>query len=68
MKQITITEEKKMMVAERKAMMPYEVLADGIVIGEFSARGKLSTKCPNCHLIFDAQKPTDEPYFFSIKH
>ena len=68
MNQITITEERKMSVAERKAVMPYEVLADGVVIGEFGVRGKLSTKCPNCHLIFDAQKPDDAPFFFSIKH
>ena len=68
MRQITVTEEKKMTVVERKAVMPYEVLADGEVIGEFGARGKLSTKCPNCGKIFDAQKPTDAPYFFSIKH
>ena len=66
--QISITEEKKMTVAQRKAAMPYEVLADGEVIGEFSARGKLSTKCPNCGLVYEAQKPSDAPFFFSIKH
>ena len=66
--QISITEEKKMTVAQRKAAMPYEVLADGEVIGEFSARGKLSTKCPNCGLVYETQKPSDAPFFFSIKH
>ncbi len=66
MRQVTVTEEKKMTVAERKEAMPYEVLADGIVIGEFSVRGKLSTKCPNCGLVYDAQKPTEAPFFFSL--
>ena len=66
--QISVTDEKKMTVAQRKAAMPYEVLADGEVIGEFGARGKLSTKCPNCGLVYETQKPTDAPYFFSIKH
>ncbi len=68
MKSISIAELKKLKVQEIKASLPCEITADGEVIAELGIRGKLSTKCPNCGLVYDAQKPTDAPYFFSIKH
>lgn len=67
MKQITISELKQLKVPELKAILPCEITADGQVIAELSVRGKLSTKCPNCGLVYDAQKPDDAPYFFSLK-
>ena len=68
MEQITIVEFRKLKVPEVKALLPIEITADGEVIAEVSVRGKLSTKCPNCGLVYETQKPTDAPYFFSIKH
>ena len=68
MKQMTIVEFRKLKVPEIKANLPCEITADGEVIAELGIRGKLSTKCPNCGLVYDVQKPTDAPYFFSIQH
>ena len=67
MKTISITELKLLKVADLKAKLPCEITADGEVIAELSERGKLRTKCPNCHLTFDAEKPVEAPYFFSIR-
>jgi len=71
MKQITITEEKKMTVAQRKEAMPYEVLADGFVIGIFSAEPEYpggKTKCPNCKFEYDLPVKDNTPSFFSVQH
>ena len=68
MKSVSISELKQLKASEIKSMLPFELTSDAIVIAEIIIRGKLSTKCPNCGKIFDAQKPTDAPYFFSIKH
>ena len=69
MQQITVTNEKQMTVAERKAAMPYELLADGTAIGTVSADyydgAKIKTKCPNCGLLYDAQKLDGKPGFFA---
>ena len=59
---------KKLPMEELKAMLPIEITVDGEVIAELDKRGKLSTKCPNCGLVYDATKPDDVPYFFSITH
>lgn len=67
MKSITITELKQLKVPELKAILPVEITADGEVIAEVGVRGKLSTKCPNCGLVYDSQKPEDTPFFFSIQ-
>lgn len=66
MKQVTISELKKLKAGELKSLMPVEVTENCEVIGEFSARGKLSTRCPNCGLVYDTQKPEDIPFFFSV--
>jgi hypothetical protein len=81
MKQITVTDEKKLTVAQRIIKAPYEVLADGVVIGtfrtkdikpaddkpsEFQDTGK--TKCPNCKFEYDLEKKDNTPSFFSIQH
>ena len=72
MQRITVTEEKKMTVAERKAAMPYEVAADGQVIAVVKAEDinmpTVKTKCPNCGLVYDAKKPDNKPNFLSVQH
>ena len=77
MKQITVTEEKKMTVAQRKEAVPYEVLADGIVIATVLPSGEEEpskfkdtgmTKCPNCKFEYQLDKKDESPYFFSIQH
>jgi len=73
MQQITHSEEKKMTVADRKAAMPYEITADGEVIGivksfDDTTVPTLKTKCPNCGLVYDAKKPDGKPTFFTLRH
>ena len=72
MQQITITNEKKMSVQKRKEAMPYEVVADGIVIGvvksfDDTTMPTLKTKCPNCGLNYDAKKPDGKPPYFTLR-
>ena len=79
MRRITVTDEKRMTVPQRKEAMPYEVIADGTVIGVFSAEtapepeekkeyaayeGKVT--CPNCKFIVQLPEKDKSPYFFSI--
>ncbi len=68
MKQISIKELKQLKVVELKAILPCELTADGEIIAEIGVRGKLSTKCPNCGLVYLTAKPDDAPFFFSIQH
>ena len=67
MKSISITELKTLKVADLKALVPCEITADGEVIAELGVRGLLVTKCPNCHMVYNAKKPDDKPLFFSIQ-
>jgi len=59
-----------MKVADIKAAMPFEIIADGVKIGvfqeEFKASGK--TKCPNCKLEYEVTPPDGRPFFFTIRH
>lgn len=74
MEQISHSKEKIMTVGERKAAMPYEILADGVVIGTVKAQDfeaampTVKTKCPNCGLVYDAQKPDEKPPYFTLRH
>ncbi len=80
MKQITITEMKKMKVPEFTAALPVEIMADGAVIGVLYQAGmlppspapaedisKFTTKCPNCKLVYQAEKPDNKPFFLSMQ-
>jgi len=75
MNQITVTEEKKMTVPQRKEAMPYELLADGDVIGVVKAGESEEvikepvgrTKCPNCKFEYDLPGKDDTPSFFSVR-
>ena len=72
MKKITVTEEKRMLVSERKEAMPYELLADGDVVGvvrnpdDSFASGRIT--CPNCKFVLDIPKQDNTPAPFSIHH
>jgi hypothetical protein len=83
MNQITISNLKKMTVAEVKGSIPFEVIADGDVIammtdGKTSApvvkevikEVKMSgmTQCPNCKMKYLVTPPSDKPFFFTMKH
>ena len=68
MKSVSISELKQLKASEIKSMLPFELTSDAIVIAEIIIRGKLSTKCPNCGLVYLTQRPDDSPYFFSIQH
>lgn len=78
MRQITVTEEKRMTVPDRKEAMPYALMADGDIIAvvradesvpepvqEFQA-GRV--KCPNCKFEYDLPAKDNSPSFFSIQH
>ena len=72
MNQITVSKEKGMTVSQRKEMMPYELLADGIVIAvvrgpdELFAHGDIT--CPNCKFVVALPKQDSSPAPFSIQH
>ena len=69
--QITVTNEKKMTVPQRKAAMPYELMADGSVIGVMQEKytpGKAKTKCPNCKFEYDFTEPDGKPFYFTSRH
>lgn len=69
---VTITEEKKMTVAERKAKMPYALMADGSVVAvvkkdeQETLTGR--TTCPNCKFVYDLPQKSTAPAPFSIQH
>ena len=72
MNKLTVSKEKGMTVSQRKEMMPYELLADGIVIAvvrgpdELFASGKVT--CPNCKFVVDLPKQDNTPAPFSVQH
>jgi len=81
MNQITVTEEKRMTVPQRKEAMPYELLADGFVIGVVTGE-KVETeepkkdeygpydgrvKCPNCKFVIQLPKKNAGLPFFSVR-
>ncbi len=69
MNQVKVTEEKKMTVAERKEKMPYEVLADGVVIAVVAEKWiprVAKTQCPNCRFVY-TYSGEERPFFFSTK-
>lgn len=72
MRQITVTEEKKMKVPERIAAMPYEIVADGSVIGVVKSKEgdyqEGNVTCPNCKFVIALQKKDNTPAPFSIQH
>lgn len=70
MNQITVSNEKKLTTPDRKALMPYEVTADGEVIGVMREPGvvKIKTQCPNCKFVHDYTEPDNKPPYFTMKH
>ena len=72
MKQVTITELKKMSVAQLKEAMPIEVMADGTVIGVVNSPGAPAVSgkvtCPNCKFVIEVQPKDTAPSFFSVQH
>jgi hypothetical protein len=70
--QITVTQEKKMTVAQRKEQMPYEILADGEVVAIVRTKQQDSMidkiTCPNCKFVVSIPKETTNVSFFSVKH
>jgi len=79
MQKITVTEEKKMTVPQRKEAMPYRLMADGFIIATVSKDGDVpkvleldepigKTKCPNCKFEYDLPGKDTGPSFFSIQH
>jgi hypothetical protein len=75
MKQITISQEKKMTTKERLKAMPYEVTADGQVIGVFQKQATIIanegpsglTQCPNCKLKYKLPGKDKTPNPFSLQ-
>lgn len=70
MKQITLTQLRKMPVLDIEASLPFELMANSDVLGVVKTDIKMETvrtKCPNCGLVYDAKKPDGKPNFFSVK-
>lgn len=71
MRQITVTEEKRMTVPQRREAMPYELLADGLVVGVVKDPADPDVtgdvKCPNCKFTFALPKKDNSPAFFSVR-
>ena len=69
--QVSITNLKQMKVSDFKDKMPFEITADGEVIGvmqeEYKPK-KAKTKCPNCKLVYDYEEPDNKPSYFTIRH
>ena len=79
---ITVTEEKKMTVPQRKEAMPYSLMADGDIIATVGNEAKVETveekgeyepydgkvKCPNCKFVIQLPKKNAGLSFFSIHH
>ena len=78
---ITVTEEKKMTVPQRKEAMPYSLMADGSIIATVSNDGPAKieergeyepydgkVKCPNCKFVIQLPKKNAGLSFFSIHH
>lgn len=70
MNQVSITDLKKLKVAEIKAQMPFQVTSDGQIIGVMQGELKLSgkTKCPNCKLVYDYTPDDGKPFYFTMRH
>ncbi len=74
MNRIAKGELPKMKAADIKAALPFEVTSDGEVIAQVAAPGqaeedvgKFKTKCPNCGLVYQGQKPDNKPNFLSMQ-
>lgn len=68
MKQITISELRKMLAKEIKTIPPCELTSDGVVIAELNKPGEQFTgTCPGCGRVVTMGRPEDKPYFFSLK-
>ena len=67
MNKVAISALKQMRVEEMKALLPFEVTADGIVIGRMSKFGKVNIrmKCPNCKFVNEMEEPDHSPGFLS---
>ncbi len=67
MKQITATEEKRLTLAQRQALMPYQVVYDGKVEVEVAKPESLSAVCPSCGRIVSVSHPEPKLPFFSLR-
>jgi len=79
---VTVTDEKKMTVPQRKEAMPYSLMADGYIIATVSNEVKVEevekggeyepydgkVKCPNCKFVIQLPKKNAGLSFFSIHH
>lgn len=80
---VTVTEEKRMTVTQRKEAMPYSLMADGSIIATVSNEAKVEVveekrgeyepydgkvKCPNCKFVIQLPKKNAGLPFFSIHH
>ena len=69
MNQVSVSNLKQMKVYDLKEKMPFEITADGEVIGVVqSETKKIQNKCPNCKLVFDYTEPDNKPPYFTIRH
>lgn len=71
----TMTEFKRLTVAQMKAMFPIEITSDGelfATIDKPKGREKsmvgTPTQCPNCKMEFRVKPPDGKPWFFTMKH
>jgi hypothetical protein len=76
MKQITISELKRLKAEEIKTALPFEIVSDGEVIADVKMPGEsvkqednsqIPTKCPNCKMVYNVTKPDNQPIFMSMQ-
>lgn len=72
MKQVSITELRRMPVKEIKEALPFDITSDGEVIAELAIPAaippRVQTQCPNCKNIYLVTPPDNKPFFFSTRH
>ncbi len=71
MRQVSITEFKKLTATEIKAMLPVTITADGLPVAVVQLDYKPpsgKTKCPNCKLEYQVALPDGKQFFFTGKH
>ncbi len=67
MKQIKVSAMKIMRASDIEAAMPFELISDGVIIGEVAKQEKFAGICPGCGRVVTMARPDNKPYIFSLR-